>query len=173
MAIREIVLYPDAPLTQKAAPVEGFGALLASLVEDLWDSMYEFDGVGLAAPQIGVSQRVLVLHNPEDDRELCLVNPELSECEGNQVGPEGCLSLPHIEAEVPRYERIRVTAFDADGSPLDFVAEGFLARIIQHECDHLDGVVFLDRLDILSREDKYQEWMAVREQLLAAPDGKV
>jgi len=171
MAIRDIVLYPDDPLTQKAAPYESVGPEVAQLAADMFETMEAFDGCGLAGPQVGVSKRILVLHEPEQDQRLCLVNPEITEPEGSDTGEEGCLSLPRVFAMVERATRIRVQALDERGRRLDFEATGLLARIIQHEVDHLGGVVFIDRLDILTHEAKLQEWNDVRGQLAPAARG--
>lgn len=167
MAVRDIVLYPDPPLLDVAAPFAKIGPEVAQLAQDMFDTMHASEGVGLAGPQIGVSQRILVLA-PPDGEEQCLVNPELSEFEGRVEGEEGCLSLPRVYGMVPRAEKVHVKAFDEHGKPLDFIAEGFVARIIQHECDHLDGKVFPDRLDILSREDVLREWTEKRREWMAA-----
>lgn len=165
MTKRQIRLYPDAPLTDKAVPFETIDDGVAILADEMLDSMYELDGIGLAAPQVGVSKRMLVLFEPHLKQELCLVNPVLSEPDGQQENEEGCLSLPRVFAMVKRPNSIRVNACDQHGLELDFVAEGFLACIIQHEYDHLDGTVFIDRLDFLTREEKYQEWMELRKTL--------
>lgn len=167
MAVRDIVLYPDPPLLDVAAPFAEIGPEVAELARDMFDTMNASEGVGLAGPQVGVSQRILVL-GPPDGEEQCLVNPELSEFEGRVEGEEGCLSLPRVFGMVPRAEKVHVKAFDEHGTPLDFIAEGFVARIIQHECDHLDGKVFPDRLDILSREDVLREWAEKRREWMAA-----
>lgn len=169
MAILNIVLYPDDPLTQKAAPVESFDAELERLSEDMLETMHAYEGVGLAAPQVGISRRMLVLQEP-DSPPLCLVNPEIVESEGSEEGEEGCLSLPNLAANILRATRIRVKAFDPHGKPLDFEATDFLARVIQHENDHLDGIVFPQRLDIITRQAVLQEWAALREALLASPE---
>jgi len=168
MAIRDIVLYPDAPLTQTAEAYESVDAGVAELAADLFETMAAFDGCGLAGPQVGVSKRILVLREPEEDQRMCLVNPEIAEREGSEQGEEGCLSLPQVFAMVDRATRIRVQALDEHGQELDFEATGLLARIIQHEADHLDGVVFIDRLDILTHEAKKQEWQEVRKELAPA-----
>lgn len=164
MVVKSLVLYPDKPLTQKAEPVKNVGPALLKFVADMMDVMEKYDGVGLAAPQVGVSLRIVALHNPETDEGLCLINPEILEGDGQEFGEEGCLSLPSIFAMVPRYTRIRVRAQNEHGTEMNFEATGLLARIIQHEVDHLDGVVFIDRLDILTREAKLREWLEVREQ---------
>lgn len=170
MAVRDILLYPHKVLARRAEPVASFGPDLARLAEDLFETMAAYDGCGLAAPQVGVSKRLLALHEPDRDIKLCLVNPEISEPEGSEVREEGCLSVPHIYAPVTRHAKIRVRALNEHGKPLDFEASGLLARIIQHETDHLDGIVFLDRVDILTREAKVQEWDEVRAQLNQAAD---
>jgi len=158
MPQRDIVLYPDAPLREVSLPVEEFDKRLRLLVDDLFQTMYAHDGVGLAAPQVGIARRLFVLHEREG-KKMCLVNPKIVESEGNEIGREGCLSLPEMYYdEVPRATRILVEAQDAHGESLRFEAADFLARIIQHETDHLDGVMCFDRLDILSRQAALQEW---------------
>lgn len=164
MAILDIVLYPDDPLTQEAEPVQDMGPALAELARDMLDTMYAYEGVGLAAPQVGVSKRIFVLREPEGE-EMCLVNPEIIESDGRELGEEGCLSMPRVYAMVPRATRIHVRAFDQFGAPQEFEARDFLARIIQHEYDHIEGIMFPDRLDILTREAKLKEWEDVRPQL--------
>ncbi|HOT51667.1 MAG TPA: peptide deformylase [Candidatus Hydrogenedentes bacterium] len=167
MATREILLYPDERLARKAAPVSEFGSKLRRLAEEMLETMEEFDGVGLAAPQIGESLRLFVLREPEKNIEMCLVNPEFDEGDGYETAEEGCLSVPQIYAPVRRFKRIRVRAQDVRGKPLDFHAEDLLARIIQHETDHLDGFVFLDRVDVMTRVAKTEEWEHLREQILS------
>jgi len=167
MAVRDIVLYPDPPLKEVAAPFAKIGSEVAQLARDMFETMRASEGVGLAGPQIGISRRILVL-GPPDGEEQCLVNPELSEFEGRVAGEEGCLSLPRVYGMVPRAERVHVKAFDEQGAPLDFTAEGFVARIIQHECDHLEGKVFPDRMDLLSREDALREWAEKKREWMAA-----
>lgn len=166
MTVRRVVYYPDEPLTRVATPVESFGAKLERLVEDLFETMRAYEGVGLAAPQVGVSKRLFVLQEPEGE-PMCLVNPEIVEREGREEGEEGCLSMPRVYAMVPRATRIGVRAQDVTGESLEFEAQDFLARVIQHELDHLEGVLFPERLDIITRQEKLEEWARVREQLLA------
>jgi peptide deformylase len=169
--ILSLVHYPDDPLTKVSTPVTVFGDELARLADDMLATMYAHDGLGLAAPQVGISKRLFVLCEPEGE-EMCLVNPSISEPEGAGDREEGCLSIPQIYANVTRPTRIRVQAKDVFGKELDFVANDLLARIIQHELDHLDGIVFLDRVDILTREDKLREWEEVRQKLRASIVGK-
>jgi len=172
MASKDIVLYPDSPLTKKAAPYKRVGPDVASFAAEMLEIMDAYDGVGLAAPQVGVSKRILVLREPENGVELCLVNPEISETDGQDSMEEGCLSLPHVFAPVPRYTRLRVRGLNQNGKPVDFEAKDMLARIIQHEVDHLDGVVFLDRVDLLTRDSKMQEWQEIRREIFTPPDNQ-
>jgi len=157
MAIRPVRIFGDPVLRQKASPVESFDEPLAQLVGDMFETMHAYRGVGLAGNQVGVPQRVLVVELPgpqEGDAplRLALVNPKLSEASGQQVEEEGCLSIPGIYEDIKRALKVRVRAQDLQGQPLDFVAEGYLARVVQHEVDHLDGVLFLDRLSPLRRQ---------------------
>ena len=166
MAVKRVLYYPDEPLRAKAKPVENFGGKLERLVEDLFDTLRAYEGVGLAAPQVGVSKRVFVLTEPEGE-PMCFINPEILEREGRAEAEEGCLSMPRIYAQVPRATRLKVRALDALGEEFEMEALDFLARIIQHESDHLDGILFPERLDLITRQEKLQEWAEVREQLLA------
>ena len=166
MAVKRVLYFPDEPLTLKAKPVEGFGAKLERLASDLFETMYEHEGVGLAAPQIGISKRLFVLREPEGE-PICFVNPEILEHEGREEGEEGCLSMPRVYAMVPRATHLKVRAQDIAGEAFEIEAVDFLARIIQHEIDHLDGMLFPERLDIITRQEKLEEWAEIREQLLA------
>ncbi len=164
MAKLKIHYYPEKVLTQKAQPVTDFGPALEKLAEDMLETMDDSEGVGLAAPQVGVSKRLLVLCEPEGE-PMCLVNPEIEESEGREYGEEGCLSLPQIYARVARATRIKVRAQDLFGEPFELEAHDFLARIIQHECDHLEGIVFPDRLDVFTKEEVLEQWETVRKGL--------
>jgi peptide deformylase len=165
MAVRQIVYYPDTPLTKRAAPVESFDAKLHALAEDMLETMHHYEGVGLAAPQVGLAKRLFVMQEPEG-APLCFVNPEIVEREGSEEGQEGCLSMPRIYAMVPRATRIRFRAQTVTGDPVEYEFTEFPARIVQHESDHLDGILFPERLDIITRQEKLEEWAAVREQVL-------
>lgn len=167
MAIREIVLYPDAPLLQTAEPFDVIGPDVAILAKDMIDTMFAADGVGLAGPQIGIAKRIFVMCEP-DGEPRCIVNPEILEKTGSELGEEGCLSMPKVYAQVPRATWLRLRGQDETGAEVEFEASGFAARIIQHEYDHLEGVLFPDRLDIISREDKLREWQQVRTELMQA-----
>src|SRR5262245_30903776 len=155
MSVRPVRRYGDPVLRQRAKPVETFDEPLRQLVSDMFETMQAYRGVGLAGNQVGVLQRVLVIEVPVENgapTRLALVNPMLSEASGQQAEEEGCLSIPGIYEDVKRAMTIRVRARDPEGQPLDFVAEGYLARVLQHEVDHLDGVLFLDRLSPLRRQ---------------------
>ncbi|NJL72732.1 MAG: peptide deformylase [Candidatus Competibacteraceae bacterium] len=130
MPVLDIVLYPDAPLNDRAEPVHEFGPALVKLAKDMIETMKAEEGVGLAAPQIGLSKRIFVMC-PPDGQARCVVNPELSEMEGREEGEEGCLSMPGIYAtNVPRATRLRVRGLDELGQPVDFIVEHFEARIV-------------------------------------------
>lgn len=166
MAVLDVVYFPDPPLTDKAAAVTDFDKKLDELVRNMLETMHAYQGVGLAAPQIGLSKRLFVLQEPEGP-EMCLINPEIVEMDGREEGEEGCLSMPGIYAMVPRATRIVVRAQDVRGEPFDVEATDFLARIIQHEHDHLDGILFPERLDLITRQMALEEWARAREELLA------
>ncbi|MCM2415533.1 peptide deformylase [Streptomyces sp. RKAG290] len=153
--VRTMSLLGDPVLHGACDPVTDFGPSLARLVEDMYATMYEAQGVGLAANQVGVPLRVFVYDCPDDEdvRHLGhLVNPTLVEADGITVrGPEGCLSLPGIEAGTPRFDHAVVEGLTVEGKPVRVSGTGFFARCLQHECDHLDGVVYTDRLTGLRR----------------------
>ena len=154
MALKEIVTDPFPVLKKKAEPVTEFGPELKKLVEDMAETMYDAPGVRLAANQIGVSLQVTVIDitsSEEDANLIVLVNPRIVKGEGEQVGEEGCLSVVDYATNVKRYEKIEVEAQDIEGNPLSFEAEGFFARVIQHELDHLNGMIFVDRISSLKR----------------------
>jgi len=142
-----IIRYPDPRLRKPSAPVEVFDADLKALATRMLELMREAKGVGLAAPQVGINRRLFVMcHSgkPEDDRVY--VNPVLSEPEGEDEAEEGCLSLPEINIPVWRSTRLRIQARDLDGNPIDQTESGYIARIWQHETDHLDGILLLDKM---------------------------
>ncbi|MCX5769328.1 MAG: peptide deformylase, partial [Candidatus Hydrogenedentes bacterium] len=139
MASKDVILYPDAPLTKRAAPIKNVGPEVAKLAAEMFEVMDAHDGCGLAGPQVGVSKRIVVLREPENQVNICLVNPEIIETEGQEFLEEGCLSLPQVFAMVARYTRLRVRGVNEHGKPVEFEATGMLARIIQHEVDHLNG----------------------------------
>lgn len=140
------------------------------LIEDMKETMYAAPGVGLAANQVGVLERIIVA-DPGDERCLVLVNPEIVASEGTDVDVEGCLSIPGVTGYVERALRIRVRGLDERGKPLELDAEGFLARIVQHEIDHLDGVLFIDRASRLVEEKPPETGQAPAEAAEAATRG--
>jgi peptide deformylase len=153
--LRRIVKYGQPALSAKAAPVEAFDGDLSRLIDDMVETMYAAPGIGLAAPQIGVPLRVCVVDLTVGKRGgelLTLVNPEFVERDGMQLEDEGCLSVPGFTATVPRPSRVVVRALDRQGVPRTIEGTGLLARALQHELDHLDGRLFLDRLRGLKRE---------------------
>jgi len=144
MAIRIIVKHPDDVLRERAREVTKFNANLHKLLDDLADTMYDADGVGLAAPQIGISKRVFVVDADEEHGLVELVNPEIVSKEGEQLGPEGCLSIPGLQGDVRRAQKVVVRGQDRYGNPVEYTGTDLFARAIQHELDHLNGVLFID-----------------------------
>jgi peptide deformylase len=152
MALLTILEFPDPRLRTRAQPVEQVDAALRQLIDDMFETMYAAPGIGLAATQVNVAKRLLVIDISERRNEpLVLINPEISNREGVEETEEGCLSVPGIYDKVTRAERIRVRALDRDGKQLDFNADRLLAVCIQHEIDHLDGKLFVDYLSELKR----------------------
>jgi peptide deformylase len=154
MAIREILEYPDPRLRELAKPVETVDASIRQLVEDMAETMYAAPGVGLAATQIGVALRVFVIDIAAEDEPSDLkvfINPEICEADGTQVWNEGCLSFPGVSEEIKRAEHVRVRALGTDGKQFELEATGLLAVAIQHETDHLNGVLMIDKLNALKR----------------------
>jgi peptide deformylase len=146
---RPILRYGDPILHRKAAPIAEVTPHVASLIEDMRETMHAAAGVGLAAPQVGESVRLCLVDLSAGTRPgqlLVLINPEVVACEGMQLKEEGCLSVPGIEATVPRPLTMTVRAMDEEGDVRDIQADGLLARALQHEIDHLNGILFLDRL---------------------------
>ncbi len=148
MAIRKIVELGDEKLRKHAKPVEKFDLRLRILLKDMADTMYKANGVGLAAPQVGILRRAVVVDvGNEESRLFELVNPEIIAFEGEQEGPEGCLSIPGRSGIVKRPNKVTVRAQDSRGNPMEITAEGFLARAFCHEIDHLDGILYIDKME--------------------------
>ena len=165
MAVLRIRTWGDPALRQPARPVERVTRAHRALIHDMRDTMREAPGVGLAGPQIGVSERIFVFET--DDAGRALINPEIMERSAETAeGEEGCLSIPGLYYPVQRRTRVRVAGLDEDGNPLSVDATDFLARVFQHEIDHLDGVLFIDRLG----EDHRKEALAtLRDRALGLP----
>lgn len=165
MSVRPVLTVESPVLRQKARRVKRYGDVLKALVADMWETLHAYHGVGLAAPQIGVSERVVVIEIPgeEEDspsRQYALCNPEIVKASGEDIDDEGCLSLPGYVGEVKRAAIVTVKGFTPDGKPVRVKGQGLLARALQHELDHLDGVLFTDRiesLDKLRRLDEFGE----------------
>jgi peptide deformylase len=154
--IYKIVKYGDPVLETPAQPVTEFGTSeLRDLVDSMFETMYAGKGLGLAAPQIAVSQRIAVIDpsaGEDPSARLVLVNPEILEKQGKQVGEEGCLSIPGFREDVTRAMKVRVRAFNVEGESFEMEASELLARAIQHEIDHLDGILFLSHISMLKRD---------------------
>ena len=155
LKIHEVVKYPDPVLAKPGTPITVFDAKLKTLVAEMFESMYTAQGIGLAAPQIAISQRLTVIDvsfkkNPKD--KLVLINPEIVETRGKQNEEEGCLSLPDIREKVTRAAWVKVKAQNEDGEWFEVEGEELLARALLHEIDHLNGVLFIDRISRLKRE---------------------
>ncbi len=153
--IYPIVKYPDPVLAQKAAPVTVFDKTLQQLASDMFESMYAAEGIGLAAPQIGILKRITVIDTSfgkDPAEKLVLINPEIVAQEGRRSEEEGCLSLPDIRDKVMRHATVTVRAQDEKGSWFEIDGEDLLSRAMQHEMDHLDGVLFIDRLSRLKKD---------------------
>lgn len=170
MPLREILHYPDERLTQKSAPVAEITPELLQLAEDMVETMYDAPGVGLAAPQVGVHQRLIVIdceHSGDPADLIVAFNPEIVERDGECFEEEGCLSVPGYAARVHRAEKVKVRYQDREGKLVEREAEELLAIAFQHEIDHLDGVLYVDRLSSLKRgmfRKKYQKILAQMEQ---------
>lgn len=155
MALLKITTYPNPILMQTAQPVEQFDESLRELVNNMAETMYDAPGVGLAAPQVGVSRRVIVADaspRVEGAQLVKLVNPVITFSEGSTVCEEGCLSVPGFSENVTRAEKIVVEGFDEHGKPLKIETDTFLATVLQHEIDHLNGVLFIDHIGRLKRD---------------------
>jgi len=171
MALRKIVLMGEPVLREEAAPVEetAFGQELEALVADMFETMYHADGVGLAAPQIGISLRVLVVdvRDEEDPNggKYALVNPVIvASSRERDRQSEGCLSIPGLEEVVERPWAVEVQGMDPSGNPVTIEAEGLLSRALQHEVDHLDGVLFPDRVSPLKRRMLLKKWKKIQDE---------
>jgi peptide deformylase len=146
LAIQKIVTYPAEILEKSCKPVMKFDRKLAKLLDDMYDTMIEYDGVGLAAPQIGREERIAIVDIDDEFGTIEMINPQILETSGEQTGPEGCLSFPDLFGEVSRPNYVKIKAFDRKGRKYILEAEDFLARAIQHEIDHLDGILFTTKV---------------------------
>ncbi|KZS47854.1 peptide deformylase [Paenibacillus glucanolyticus] len=147
MAIRIIVKEPDEVLHKKAKEVTKITPNVQKLLDDMADTMYDADGVGLAAPQVGILKRLIVIDAGDEHGLIKMINPEIVESEGEQFGPEGCLSIPGWNGDVRRAEKVTVKGLNREGNELIVTGTGLLARAFQHEIDHLNGVLFTEIAD--------------------------
>jgi peptide deformylase len=171
MAPREIVLLGDPILREKAREVESFDEELQTLVDDMFETMAYAEGAGLAAPQIGISRRILVADARRDageDARVALVNPRVVESSAEtDRAHEGCLSIPGVSEGVTRPSRVVVEGFDPSGEPVRIETEGLFGRVLQHEVDHLDGVLFIDRISPLKRGLLLKKYRKLRKEVEA------
>ena len=168
MALLTVLTWPDEGLRAVAQPIDGFDSDLTELIADMFETMYEQKGVGLAATQVGIHRRLFVVDCGEEERQpYALINPELESFEGEITWPEGCLSLPGVRADVTRHARVVVRYQDGNGLERKLAAEGLLAVCLQHEMDHLDGKMYFDRLGELERRavlNAYQDYQDVEDR---------
>lgn len=155
MSILKIYQYPEKVLRQETKPIDTFDDELKTLAQDMAETMYDAPGIGLAAPQIGKSLKLIVVDTSKDPEEkkvfLTMVNPEITISEGNQIDEEGCLSVPELTSKVKRAQKITVSYQDLEGNEHEMVAEDRFAVVLQHEIDHLNGILFIDHLSSLKR----------------------
>jgi peptide deformylase len=155
MAVREIKKYPEKVLKEKALPVAAIDSEIQHLIDDMIETMYAAPGIGLAAPQVGVSKRVIVIDTSRGDENtplIVLINPDIKEAEGELESEEGCLSLPGYIANVVRSESVVVRGLDRQGKLVEIKGTGLLCRALQHEIDHLNGTLLIDRISSIKRE---------------------
>lgn len=156
MAIREVHVLGSPVLRQRAEEIAAVDDNLRALVDDMFDTMAAFSGVGLAANQVGVARRVAVVN--AEGQTITMINPRIVEADGREVKEEGCLSIPEVYGEVTRPGRIVLEALNEDGAPYRLDADGLVARAIQHEIDHLDGILFIDHLSPMKRQLLVARW---------------
>jgi peptide deformylase len=167
MAILQILHYPDPRLRTVAKPVSVFGDEVQRVVADMFETMYAAPGIGLAATQVNIHKRILVTDTSRDGADpRCFINPQIVESRGVEQMDEGCLSVPDVFETVERAEWIRVQAFDQFGVPFELELDGLLAVCVQHEIDHLDGKLFVDRLSSLKRSRIRRKFEKAQKQAL-------
>ena len=153
MALLNILHFPDPRLRKKAEPIQDVNDDIRQLAEDMLETMYDAPGIGLAANQVNVQQRIIVIDISEDKNDpLVLINPEILEKDGEREFEEGCLSVPEAYEAVVRADKVKIRALNLQGEPFEFAADGLLATCVQHEIDHLDGKLFVDYLSNLKRQ---------------------
>jgi len=170
MALKTIRYLGDPVLKRRAAEVETVDDEVRTLIGDMLETMYEGAGIGLAAPQVGAPVRVIVLDGDNErysEKSIVIVNPEITWHQGEVEEEEGCLSIPEIRERVKRWAEVKVMGLDAEGQEIEFKAAGLLSRAIQHEIDHLNGILFIDRVSSLKRDLLLSQWRKVKKELVA------
>ena len=171
MSVLEILIYPDTQLRKIASPVANVDGKTAKFVDNMLETMYDAPGVGLAATQVGVHSRIVVIDvSDEADSPLTLINPKILEFDGEAETQEGCLSIPEIYETIKRPASVRVAAIDRNGEPFEIETDGLLACCIQHEIDHLDGKLFVDYLSPLKRNRIRKKMIKMIRDGLTEPD---
>lgn len=169
MSVLTVVLYPDEKLATVCEPVAEINEELNRFIDDMFDTMYEHEGIGLAAPQVGVLKRVITIDIEGDKTNpVVLINPEILESSGETGIEEGCLSIPGHRALVPRKEKVKVKALNRQGEDIIFEADGLFAICIQHEIDHLNGVLFVDHISSLKRQRIKEKMQKLKKQMARA-----
>ncbi|NMP57542.1 peptide deformylase [Enterococcus mundtii] len=153
-----IMIHPNKKLNRKAQPIDMITDETIVLLDNLYETMVANDGVGIAAPQVGKNQRIAIVEVDEGDK-FELINPEIIEAKGESIDVEGCLSIPHVYGTVKRADEVTVRYYDRDGEEIEVAAFGYLARAFQHEIDHLDGILFIDKMIEQIPEEKLEEYM--------------
>ena len=173
MAILDIVYYGDPRLERLSEPVSDVTPEIRRFVKDMFETMYFTNGVGLSAPQVGLNQRILVIDcsgGSDRTQQIALINPVVSETNGEQKGPEGCLSFPGLFADVTRPNFVKVKGWDLEGKEVEVEGEGLLARAFHHEIDHLDGVLFIQRMKKSDRDSIVKKMKKQRFEKGASKD---
>lgn len=166
MAVLDVVLYPDEGLATVCAPVTQVDKELNRFIDDMFDTMYEHEGIGLAAPQVGILKRVITIDIEGDKTDqVVLINPEIIESSGETGIEEGCLSIPGHRALVPRKEKVKVKALNRQGEEIIFEADDLFAICIQHEIDHLNGVLFVNHISALKRQRIKEKMQKLKKQI--------
>lgn len=166
MAVLDVLIYPDENLAKVCHPVETVDAELNTFIDNMFDTMYEHEGIGLAAPQVNVLKRVITIDIEGDKtNQIVLINPEILESSGETGIEEGCLSIPGCRALVPRKEKLTVKALNREGQTFTLEADGLLAICIQHEIDHLNGVLFVDHISQLKRQRIKEKMLKLKKQI--------
>ncbi|MDH2998412.1 peptide deformylase [Pasteurellaceae bacterium LFhippo2] len=169
MSVLDVLIYPDDNLAKVCEPVTQVDDELRAFIDDMFDTMYEHEGIGLAAPQVNVLKRVITIDIEGDKaNQIVLINPEITESSGETGIEEGCLSIPGCRALVPRKEKLTVKALNRNGEEFTLEADGLLAICIQHEIDHLNGVLFVDHISQLKRQRIREKMMKLKKQISRA-----